>query len=69
MTQFQEVLTGKRIQVDIMNTRITKTSLFDEKQEGARYRPGAELSRRGVWLAYSGPKANMEPSKRTPIRL
>ena len=35
MTQFQEVPTSKWIPVDMVNTRITKTSLFDEKQEDA----------------------------------
>ena len=69
MTWFQELPTGKWILVDVVNTRVTKTSLFDGKQEGAWYGPGGELTGRGLWLVYSGPKANVGPSKRTLVHL
>ena len=36
------------------NTKISKTSLFDEKQEGAQNRLGRELMGRGFQLAYCG---------------
>ena len=47
MIWFWDVLTGKWILVDKVNTRTTKASLFDEKQEGAWNGPVRELMESG----------------------
>ena len=55
--------------MNTVNTKITKTSLSDEKQWVAQYGPGGELTGRELQLTYNGPKVDMGPSKRTPVHL